>query len=252
MSRDLEGKKILITRPEDQYQEWAAHLSAAGAVPVAFPLIKIKPVTRSREIQRVQQNIMDYDWVILTSTNAAKYFFVMLDADTFKIFRASIAAVGSKTAFYIAKQGIKVDFIPDVFTGASLARSIPDIAWKKVLLPRTNVADNELSEILRQRGAYVDEVVVYKTEKVSAGRKHLQELINEGTDVITFASPSAVEAYKEMLVDKKDALLACIGPVTAEKAIELGMTPDIVATTYTAEGLTDAMRDYYNKMKLEI
>ena len=36
-------------------------------------------------------------------------------------------------------------------------------------------------------------------------------------------------------------LIACIGPVTAATARELGLRVDVVASTYTIQGLVDAL-----------
>ena len=70
----------------------------------------------------------------------------------------------------------------------------------------------------------------------------------ESADVFTFTSSSTVRSFVKLVggpaVARRltsDALVACIGPVTAETARELGMHPVIVAEEYTMEGLTNAL-----------
>jgi uroporphyrinogen-III synthase len=43
------------------------------------------------------------------------------------------------------------------------------------------------------------------------------------------------------------AKIACIGPITAQRAAEKGLDVTIVPDTYTIEGLFDAVVKYYNK-----
>jgi uroporphyrinogen III methyltransferase/synthase len=40
---------------------------------------------------------------------------------------------------------------------------------------------------------------------------------------------------------------ACIGPVTAESALDAGLGVALVAEVYTTEGLIDALVRYFNK-----
>jgi uroporphyrinogen-III synthase len=45
------------------------------------------------------------------------------------------------------------------------------------------------------------------------------------------------------------AVLACIGPVTAQTAKELGLSVDIVADRYTIDGLVDAVVSGLEKVR---
>jgi len=253
MKTVLEGKRILLTRPKNQYEEWAAKLSSLGALPISFPLIEIKPVSVSDQIQKTLTKLEQYDWIIFTSYNAAKYFIELSGASGKNPVKSKIAAIGSKTAGFLEQNGYNVDFIPGIYTAAELADSLPGIEGKLILLPRTDIADDELLSGLTNRGGVVDEVIVYTTQKITNRKDELQELINKGLDVVTFASPSVVEAFSEMGIEKNNAYIACIGPVTAEKAMEKGIKPDIIAETYTADGLTNAIIKFFEKnINLEI
>jgi len=246
MKTVLEGKRILLTRPKNQYSEWAGKLTFLGALPVSLPLIEIIPVSQSDTINNTLLNLNKYAWIIFTSENAARYFINILRDNKKKVIGSKIAAIGSKTAAFLEQNGFEVDFIPGIYTAVELAESIPNIAERSVLLPRTDIADDELFSLLSRRGAIVDEVIVYTTRKITKVKEELQQLINEGLDVVTFASPSVVEAFCEMVIDRKNVKIACIGPVTAAKVKEYGLLPDIIAGTFTADGLTQAIIEYYN------
>jgi len=72
-------------------------------------------------------------------------------------------------------------------------------------------------------------------------------------NVITFTSSSTVRNFVDMLgaADISSLLsgvtVACIGPVTAATAGELGVRVDLVAEEYTIEGLVSAILKYFNK-----
>jgi uroporphyrinogen III methyltransferase/synthase len=58
-----------------------------------------------------------------------------------------------------------------------------------------------------------------------------------GADVITFTSPSTVHRYLALSGGKVPAVVACIGPVTAEAARTAGLVVDVVAAEHNAPGL---------------
>jgi uroporphyrinogen III methyltransferase/synthase len=44
--------------------------------------------------------------------------------------------------------------------------------------------------------------------------------------------------------------IACIGPITAATAAELGLNPRIIASTYTVDGLIAALRAFYGNSEI--
>jgi len=245
MKSPLKGKRILLTRPKDQNREWAETLEELGAVTVPFPLIEITPVQDSTEMQAVLSQLDQYNWIIFTSVNAARHSLEIINKVLRIPHKIYIASIGSKTTAYLEHHGLEVDFMPAIYTSAYLAEVINNIRNKTILLPRTNIADDELAAQLTKKGAIVKEIIVYNTHIINDKRDILQQTVNEGLDVITFASPSAVEAFYKMDIDQKKAKIACIGPVTVEKATGFGLKVDIVAEKYTTEGLTEAMVNYF-------
>jgi uroporphyrinogen-III synthase len=66
---------------------------------------------------------------------------------------------------------------------------------------------------------------------------------------VTFASSSTVRNLVSLLGDEAEVLkskaMACIGPVTAATAAELGLKVDIVAEESTIPGLVEAIVKRY-------
>ncbi|MCH7802097.1 MAG: uroporphyrinogen-III synthase, partial [Chloroflexi bacterium] len=76
------------------------------------------------------------------------------------------------------------------------------------------------------------------------------DAIAQGIDVAAFTSSSTVKNLARLLGGNlgglNDAMIACIGPITAATAGELGLSVDIVASEHTIDGLVNAMEDYFN------
>jgi uroporphyrinogen III methyltransferase/synthase len=121
---------------------------------------------------------------------------------------------------------------------------------KRVLLPRTDIAREELRDGLRALGAHVTEVTTYLTRTALSPDPAVVEAVRAGRcDVVAFTSPSTVKGFVEIIgADSVRALagrvkFASIGPVTTREAEALGLAVDIEAADHTAAGLARAIRD---------
>ena len=63
----LEGKRIVVTRPESK--PLADELDRLGAEVTIVPLIEILPAEDRRPLDAALDNVSNYDWVIFTSVN---------------------------------------------------------------------------------------------------------------------------------------------------------------------------------------
>jgi uroporphyrinogen III methyltransferase/synthase len=97
-------------------------------------------------------------------------------------------------------------------------------------------------------GAVVDEVVIYQAVPAADINDDLiAEIKNDAVDFITFTSSSTVANFvnilgRDNIADfNRRVKVACIGPITADTARECGFTVDVLASTYTIEGLLTAI-----------
>jgi uroporphyrinogen III methyltransferase/synthase len=117
-----------------------------------------------------------------------------------------------------------------------------------VLLPRADIARPALADLLRERGADVVEVTAYRTLRPEIKAGDLRDLLT-GVTVATFTSSSTVRNLAAMAQDAglvlapalEDTTIACIGPITAGTARELGLKVHVVAEEYTIDGLVKAL-----------
>jgi uroporphyrinogen III methyltransferase / synthase len=247
----LFGKTVVVTRDAEGGAEFAAKLVDRIAVAIEIPVTKIKTLTDSGDFIKTIAQIKFYDWVIFTSCNGVETFFAAiakLNKDARVFGSAKIAAIGVRTAETLAAFGIKADFVPSAFTSKDLAMGLIDftnLRDKKILLLRSQIASDDLSQLLEAAGASVDNVPVYTHEKNLCDLKPLSE---KSIHWLTFASPFAATCFFEQVsvdfVKSKDAKVASIGPVTSKKLAELGMKVDVEASEHTFDGLISAIEQY--------
>lgn len=250
--RPLLGKRILVTRAREQASELARRLAELGAEPIEFPTIRIAPLDDYAQLDAALAQ--KYDWVIFTSVNGVRFVWerlIALGRDARAFAGTRLAAIGSATAEELARHGLRADFVPREYVAEALAEQIGDVAGQRILLPRADIARETLAHELRARGAHVDDVAAYRTITTDANDPRVQEiraqLVRGEIDAITFTSSSTVRGFVncQLPIDNCQLTIACIGPVTARTARELGLRVDIVAEEYTIAGLIAALVKFY-------
>jgi len=253
-TKPLFGKKILVTRSEDQAEKLSEALRYHGAEPIEFPVIRIEPPSSFAPLDTAIERMCSYDWLLFTSVNGVSETIKRLAAigrDVRALAGPKIGAIGPATAQALSQLGIRVDYVPRRFVAEAFCDDFPeDPAKKRILIIRAEEARNVLPEGLAARGAVVSVVAAYKTE-VNFAVERLGELCKqlEGSeiDVVTFTSSSTVSAFLDLVGSQTVARLpdsvkiACIGPVTASTAREYGLNVHIVAQEYTVDGLVAAI-----------
>ena len=247
----LSGKRVLITRPRSQAEEFAAALLAEGAVPTFFPVIEILPPKDFTCVDHALQNLKLYDWLVFTSVNAVDAFFNRLDDLGVKEIptHLQVAAIGSRTALHLSQFGIKPDHVPAEYVAEGLFSGLKnDIFGKRFLLPQSDLARDVLTKAIRETGGVVDAIVMYRNVLAQPAASRL-EILQEGIDVVTFTSPSTVRNFITVLQQNGMdpfrlpgyPIFACIGPITKKTAEEAGFSKLITASEYTTNGLVEAL-----------
>jgi uroporphyrinogen III methyltransferase/synthase len=241
MKKPLFGKTIVITRDRRGNAEFAAKIIQCSGNPIAFPTIKLKPLTSTNQFLQTLAKLSDYDWIVFTSANGVTFFsdvLQRLDKDCRVFASTKIAAIGS-----------------EIFTSKELGKQLiafTNLQNKNVLLLRSELASAELVELLTEAKAQVTETPVYAIEPEKSDCDWLKEKITKAKiDWLTFASPSAVKAFFDQiptdLVNSGSAKVASIGPATSEQLKNLGVRADTEAANHTIDGLLAAIEGTYNK-----
>lgn len=228
-------RRVLVTRAAEQSARICALLSEAGFDPVVHPAIRFEKGT----LTPVLEALSTADWLLFTSANGVRFFFDDPDVRPLTALPARIGAVGSATREEVEARGHRVDFIPEVFQAEELASSLPNVAGLNIIIPQAEGARPVLAEILLSRGASVVTAPAYRTVTAPGGRPP------SNVDAVTFTSPSTVTGYLEQGGSVGDAVVACIGPITASAAEQAGLWPDIIAKPQTTEGLVSGLLHHF-------
>jgi uroporphyrinogen III methyltransferase/synthase len=129
------------------------------------------------------------------------------------------------------------------------------LAGKRFLLPRSDIARDVIGEELRRAGADVSEVAAYRTttavQERSGDYDIYRMLLERQIDAVTFTSASTVRNFVQMYGEDQavdllgTTVVACIGPVTAEAAQQLGVQTAVMPEKYTVPDLVDALVNYF-------
>ena len=265
----LFGKRTLITRSRTQASRLRTLLEEQGAEPLELPSIAITELEDYSELDEALARYTDparYSerggqnggqggyWLIFASVNAVEAVFARLEAagkDGRAWAGATVGAIGPATAAALAQRGIRADFIPATSVSEAVVAELSDRDWTgvPVLLPGADIGRDALAQGLADRGAQVERITAYRTVTPPDSANQARKLLESGVDVITFTSSSTVRNLLDILGGDQrlleSALIACIGPVTAGAARELGLRVDLVAAEHTVEGLVDTLVNHF-------
>jgi uroporphyrinogen III methyltransferase/synthase len=260
-NRPLFGKRILVTRAREQASELAERIRRLSGDVVEFPAIEIVPTDNWRDLDDAIKNIDKYDWIIFTSINGVKIFLDRLKTLSYDIRHLKglrLCAIGPKTSSLLESLMINIDIVPSKYRAESIIEEFKkeNINGKRILLPRAKEGRDILPKKLRELGAIVDEIPIYKTIRPNRDVDKIKNLfMRKKIDIITFTSSSTVKNFIEMFKQNEilrlidGVKIASIGPVTSNTLASFGINPDIMPEKYTIPGLVEAILDYYNYNK---
>ena len=229
--RPLSGKSVVVTRARAQASSLAGRLRELGAEVVEAPAIRIEPLPA--ELPDPQA----FDLVCVTSPNGAE---LLLDRvrDARALAGPTIAAIGPGTARALRAGGIEADVVPDRAVAEGLVEALREHTVRRALIVRAEEARDVLPDSLRERGAEVEIVALYRTVAEPLDDVPLD------ADFITFASASAVKHFLRAAGGPPRARIVSIGPATSAELRAHGLEPDIEASTHTPDGLVQAVLEH--------
>jgi hydroxymethylbilane synthase len=253
----LLGKRVLVTRSRSQAGVLSEKIKALGGETWECPVIEIVPPADCTPLDKAITDLEAYDWLVFTSVNGVKFFMARMDSrqkGRGSLAKLRIVAIGPRTREEIEGYGLFCEFTPQEYVAEAVIEQLGrrQIKGQKILLPRADIARRVLPEALRAMGAEVDEVTAYQTVTAAGDAQELRKMLQEKRlQVLTFTSSSTVRNFVQMIGAANipaltaGTVVACIGPVTADTAGELGLPVTVQAADYTVDGLVKAILDYY-------
>jgi uroporphyrinogen III methyltransferase / synthase len=230
--RPLGGVTVAVTRARPQASDLASRLRALGADVVEAPAIRIEP------LDPPLPDLAAYDLVCVTSPNGAELLLAAVP-DARALAGARVAAIGPGTARALRDRGVVADLVPERSVAESLVAALAALDVRRALVAGAQEARDVLPRALRDRGAAVDELALYRTVRAPLDDELRGAAL--GADYLTFASGSAARFFAEAAGTLDGPRLVSIGPVTSEALRALGREPDVEAAEHTPDGLVAAL-----------
>lgn len=194
LDKPLAGRGVLVTRPPGQAGELADAIEGAGGIAIRFPAIEIQ----GREpdtIEREQSALPVPDLVFFASPNAVEFGFAAAAAPG-----ARLAAIGPATAAALSARGRAADICSPAGFDSEALLEVPElrnVRGQVIRIVRGDRGRELLANTLRQRGATVDYLSVYRRLPARHSQCELDELErlwrSGGVDIITVMSVETLD-----------------------------------------------------------
>ena len=261
-TRPLWGKRILVTRSRHQASAFVKLLTEYGATCLEAPTIEVLPPDDSyAALDEALKNLDRYHWLVFTSPNGVAAFFSRLFSsgrDVRALGECKLAVIGAATAQALREHGLVADVVPTDFRAEGLVSSLSPLVLpgQLLLLPGPRKPGKccprkwligELSSMWCR--------AIKPCRRRNCHRLQKSALKNGDIDVLTFASSSTVTNFARLIGQDHfqklaaKAVIAAIGPVTAETLENIGLHVEIQPEIYTIPALAQAIVDYFQTSK---
>lgn len=251
--------QVIVTREKTKASKLSKKLLEQGAHVIELPAIETASMEDDSNFQDAIKEIMEQKtvrWIVLTSPTGVEMFFSLLKKEKIDLRRflsdtLRFAVSGTATAAALERYGIYADLMPKKFSGKDLGKAFEASVDRneKLYLFRSELADEELPNYLKDRGFCCKEVPIYRT--VSRMNLEWVESVWDGMekqeiDYVAFTSASTVRGFVQAMGERDFSIVSavCIGEKTAACAREYGMNVWI-----SEEATMDSMVEMMIKMK---
>ena len=166
---NLQGQRVLVTRPTHQAGQQTNLLEECGAVAVHLPALEISPITEADPgytlLRSQMMNLDQYAIIICISPNAAHLALDWIDQFWPQTPEGiQWYAIGQKTAQILNQQDILACRSSKGFNSEAMLTlpDLCDIKDKKILILRGSSGRTTLAETLSERGADVEYANLYE------------------------------------------------------------------------------------------
>lgn len=240
--KPLAGVKIVVTRPQNRPSTFGDKLRQLGAEVLMIPSIKTVAIPDNKQLDHAIENIQEYGLIAFTSPYGVRIFFDRLferKIDIRSLAGIKFAAIGEGTRKEIVSRGIRVDLMPDSYSGEDLGQLLAR-QWSggKILIPRAAIGSDDIVAPLREAGVDFLDLPIYDTEEETGQLVKFEDDV----DMVAFTSGSTVRSFIKTNpdLDYSQIKAVCIGEKTAEEARKVGMQVS-VSDQATIDSLVEAV-----------
>lgn len=237
ISNPLKDRRVLVTGSSTHIAAMSMALREHGADAHILPTVNIQttPVVLPEQM----------DWLVLTSKNA-------VPAISWADVRVPVAVVGEGTASAVRAAGVEPALVASGPGAKQLAAELADqgIQGKDVICVLSSIARSELIDELEPTGANISVLTGYtNTPETEIPDEQRDRIAGGEMEAVSFASPSSVIAFLEMIGSDLPALsgaaMVAIGPTTAVAMQEQGLPVHAIADISTVAGFVETLERYF-------
>ncbi len=252
-------KTLAVMRPKNRLEESEQMAIDAGFNPVCASPVEIifnKSQLFNEFIDNLSKSSVDY--LIITSTNGAEAMIslsseIMPSDDFVKLLsKINVIAIGPVSAGALSKLHISVSEIPSEYSSKGILESLSGkVSGKNVYILRSDHGDKILSQGLKDSGANVFDIPVYRLIKTrDESLTNLAKMTLAGEiDAFAFTSALSASSFIEAVCDLSNdaidhinsATVAAIGYPTKERLESLGIRVDIVPKDATYSSMLESL-----------
>jgi len=258
----LAGKTVAITRPEHQCGEMVEIVETMGGTTSVAPMIEIKAPERGALDEFIGKTASgSYDQLVFLSVNSVRCLFEeaqrteMLQQFIEGINGSGVLVIGTRTQRELIDRGVKNGVVARIQSTDGVLDALGgELKGLHIGIPRSSMANSELGDSLKSRGAKVTEVTAY-ISRPPADRSRAVQLIEDlaagKVDAVTFTSASTARNLAKIAEEEKllrqleegmsRTVVAAIGPRAKGAIEELGFKVDIVPENHSVRDLVEAL-----------
>lgn len=243
----LSGCRVLVARPAHQAQALCAMIEAEGGSACLLPLLAIVPVADPAAVSAQLSAARSAQRWIFSSSNAVRHAAALVERPW-----PPVAAVGAVTAAALEALGLADVLRP--LAGDGAAALLADPAFSQPREQRITLIAGArplplLARVLRERGARVEAIAVYRRQPVAHAPQRVAQLI-AGVDVAIVPSAEALTQLVRLTPPEAHTLLfdlqlALPSSRVVEKARGLGFRkPPLRPQRVSDAAYVEALRHY--------
>lgn len=179
----LQGRGIVVTRPERQAGQLADLIRAAGGDPILFPTLKIVGVSDAKPLNRLIDRLDEFDLAIFISPNAVHQAMTRIIARRGMPVKLRVAAVGRGSGKELERFGVSNVIAPHEKFDSEALLDLPElkeVGGLHVVIFRGEGGRELLRDTLSARGAEVEYAVCYRRVMPDLDAKCLMEAWSSG------------------------------------------------------------------------
>lgn len=248
VSNMLTGLTVLVTRPKEQAKKLAEKIAEAGGRPVIFPTLEIVSVEPDGGWETVQSKLNASDIVVFTSANAVReivFHQIKIPKE------CGIAAIGTATQQALIEAGVISHWIPMSDFRSEGLLELPvfqEIKNKKIIIMSGEGGREYLQDILKERGAYVEKIAVYKRVCPISDVSPLKEFIERsGSRIIVSTSVESLDNFLVLSAGAGkpfDISLLVVSHRMREVALAKGFQYVLVASNASDEAILKGIAEF--------